>query len=70
MSINELLEQAHLLKPLEKLQLIDELLLSLDEPDKELEKIWTEEAEKRLEAYEAGKIKAIDAKEVFQKYGL
>ena len=70
MSINELLEQAHLLKPLEKLQLIDELLLSLDEPDKELEKIWTEEAEKRLVAYEAGKIKAIDAKEVFQKYGL
>lgn len=63
-------EEALALKPLEKIKLIDELLLSLDKPDAELDKIWLEEAEKRIAAYDKGLIKAIDEKEVFKKYGL
>jgi putative addiction module component (TIGR02574 family) len=56
------------LKPLEKIQLIDELLLSLDMPNKELDEIWAEEAENRIEAYEAGKTQAQDAYKVLSKY--
>ena len=63
-------EEALALKPLEKIKLIDELLLSLDKPDAGLDKIWLEEAEKRIAAYDKGLIKAIDEKEVFKKYGL
>jgi putative addiction module component (TIGR02574 family) len=56
------------LKPLEKIQLIDELLLSLDMPNKELDEIWAEESERRIEAYETGKTQAHDAYKVLSRY--
>ncbi len=56
------------LKPLDKIQLIDELLLSLDMPNKELDEIWVEESERRIEAYETGKTQAHDVYEVLAKY--
>ena len=65
MSVNE---QALSLMPLDKIKLIDQLLLSLDMPHKELDEIWAEEAEKRIEAYELGKTHATDVYEVLKKY--
>ena len=65
MSVNE---QALSLNPIEKIQLIDELIQSLDLPDKELDKLWLEEAESRMKAYENGEMKAIPAEKVFEKY--
>jgi len=65
MSVNE---EALLLKPLDKIRLIDELLLSLDIPNKELEQVWIEESERRIKAYDTGKIKATDLYEVLSKY--
>jgi len=56
------------LKPLDKIHLIDQLLLSLDLPDNELDKIWVEEAEKRIDSYEAGNTQASDVYEVLAKY--
>jgi hypothetical protein len=35
--------------------LIDGLIRSLDEPDKEIDEVWSAEAEKRLKAYREGK---------------
>ena len=61
-------EEALILKPIERLHLIDELLLSLDIPTKEIDDIWAEEVEKRVQAYDNGLIKAIPANEVFKKY--
>lgn len=63
-------EEILALKPLEKLQLIDELLLSLDQPSYDIDEIWADEVEKRIDAYDRGEVKAIDAKDVFAKYGL
>jgi putative addiction module component (TIGR02574 family) len=63
-------EEALALKPIEKLQLIDELLLSLDKPNKDFDEIWAEEVEKRIDAYDKGQILNIEAKEVFKRYGL
>ncbi len=45
--------------------LIEGLIKSLDEPDKDIEQIWTEEAEKRLSAYRNGKLKGIPYKDIF-----
>lgn len=56
------------LKPLDKIRLVDELLLSLDMPNKELDEIWAEESERRIESYEAGKTQAQDVYEVLTKY--
>jgi hypothetical protein len=36
----------------------------MDHPDKAIDAIWAEEAEKRLRAFEAGSIKAIPADEI------
>ena len=63
-------EEVLALKPIEKLQLIDELLLSLDRPNKDFDEIWAEEVEKRIDAYDKGQILNIEAKEVFKRYGL
>ncbi len=60
----ELLE----LKPLDKIHLIDQLLLSLDLPNSELDKVWTQEAEKRVDAYRAGETQSKDVYEVLAKY--
>ncbi len=55
------------LKPAEKSIIIEALLKSLDVPDPKIDKIWATEAEKRLKAYKAGKIKAVSLDEVFGK---
>ncbi len=65
---NEILKEALNLTPTEKAELIDKLLSSLDEPDKELDDLWAKEAEDRIEAYEQGKIKALSIKEILKKY--
>ena len=65
---NEILEKALNLTPTEKAELIDRLLSSLDKPDKELDKLWSKEAEDRIEAFERGEIRALTLKEVLEKY--
>jgi len=66
MSINEVLEQALELKVNERSKLVDELLKSLDKPDEEIDEIWAEEADKRLEAYRRGELKAVPMENIFK----
>jgi putative addiction module component (TIGR02574 family) len=66
MSNKDILELAMKLKPEEKFLLIEGLIKSLDEPDKNIDEIWAEEAEKRLKAYREGKLKSIPYEEVFK----
>jgi putative addiction module component (TIGR02574 family) len=60
-----LLKKALLLKPQDRFLLIDGLVRSLDEPNKEIEAIWAEEAEKRLRAHREGKTQGVPFKDVF-----
>ena len=53
---------------MERAELVDCLISSLDKADKELDKLWAEEAESRLAAYKSGKLKAISLEEVLSKY--
>jgi hypothetical protein len=50
-----LLKKALQLKPQDRFLLIDGLIRSLDEPDKEIDEIWSVEAEKRLKAHRKGR---------------
>ncbi len=61
-------EEVLTLDPLEKIQLIDELLLSLDTPTKEIDDIWAQEIEERIHAFDNGQVESIPASEVFAKY--
>lgn len=63
-----ILKEALTLKPSEKAELVDKLLSSLDKPDKEIDKLWAQEAEDRIDAYDRGEIKAVTLKEVLEKY--
>lgn len=65
-----ILEDALILKPIERLHLIDAILLSLDVPTKEIDAFWIEEVEKRLEAYNNKKLNTTPSDEVFAKYKL
>lgn len=65
MSAKELLDEAMKLKPEERFTLVEGLIKSLDEPDKTLDEIWAEEAERRLKAYRGGKLEGVPMEEIF-----
>ncbi len=64
----EILEQAIALSPKEKAKLVDQLIATLDCPDKALDQLWREEAESRLAAYQRGELQTVTVEEVLSKY--
>lgn len=61
-------DQARKLSPAERLELVDDILASLDEPDPAIDRLWAKEAEDRLAAYRRGEIKSVPLEEVLAKY--
>ncbi len=64
----DILKEAIQLEPTERVKLVDQLITSLDRPDKDIDKLWVEEAESRLDAYKQGKLKTVSLEEVLSKY--
>ena len=60
--------QARKLTPSERLELVDDILASLDETAPDLDREWAREAEDRLAAYRRGEIKAVPLEQVLAKY--
>lgn len=61
-------KQAQELSAKERARLAMALIESLDQgQDEEVEELWLDEAERRLEDYRAGRIEAIPANEVFER---
>ena len=67
MGTNEIIQEAINLTPQEKYLIIESLILSLNEPDKDIEKIWIEESQKRLDEYKDGNLKTLSFEEVFNQ---
>ncbi|PRM88921.1 addiction module protein [Aliarcobacter cryaerophilus] len=65
MGTNEIINEAIKLKPQEKYLIIESLILSLNEPSKDIEKLWIEESKKRLEDYKNGNLEILSFEEVF-----
>ena len=65
---NDVLKKILSLPPIERAELVDHLLLSLDHPNKELDVLWAKEAEDRLDAYDAGKLKTVTMEQVLAKF--
>lgn len=68
MSTAEILESARKLRPVERLQLIDALMESLDERDPAIEAAWAAETQDRLAAYDRGELPMGDLAPVLAKY--
>lgn len=56
------------LPPEERMQVVERILDSLDEPDASLDALWAKEADNRLTAYRRGEIRAVTLSEVIAKY--
>lgn len=56
------------LSPAERASIAEELLSSLDKPDQEIDEIWAQEAEARIDAAERGAMQMVSEEEVFAKY--
>ena len=64
----QVLEKAVRLPPVERAELVEQILSSFDYPSRdEIDALWIREAEDRIDAYNQGKIKAIPASQVFEK---
>ena len=64
----EVLNDALSLPPRSRAKLAEKLLESLDDPKQnEMDRLWAEEAEGRIDAYEKGELKAVPGKEVFRR---
>lgn len=50
-----------------RIQIIDKLLISLNLLEKDIDKLWAEEAEKRVEELQTGKVKSIPGEIVFKE---
>ncbi len=72
MTTEEIVAAALKLDRKDRAQLASRLIRSLDEEEEKLspeecEKLWLEEAERRLEEWEQGKVKGVPGEEVFAR---
>lgn len=64
----EVLADALELSPIERAELIEQLLSSFEFPEsKTIDDLWAKEVEDRIGAYEEGKLTSTPAKKVFDK---
>lgn len=64
----QVLKKAIHLPPVERAELVEQILSSFDFPSREaIDTLWAKEAEDRIDAYDRGEIKAIPASQVFEK---
>ena len=62
-----LIDQALELPASERVVFAEQLLLSLDQPNPEIDALWALEAEFRLAAYRSGELASVPMAEVFGK---
>lgn len=55
MTFQNIFDQALTLSAAERVALVEQLLVSLDEPDKAIDALLADEVERRIDAYEKGK---------------
>ncbi|MGH8426465.1 MAG: addiction module protein [Gammaproteobacteria bacterium] len=67
-STASVINQALKLKASERAAVAEQILLSLDVPNPEIDAAWAQEADARVEAHERGEIESIPAEDVFAKY--
>ena len=65
---DDLAEKIKSLPDIEKIELVDSILMQLDKPDPEIDRVWADEARKRWQAYKMGKLETVPYDQVMEKY--
>jgi putative addiction module component (TIGR02574 family) len=61
-------KDAERLPPADRIKLVERLLETLDQHDPEIDALWADEGERRLEAYLRGDTQALDASEIIARH--
>lgn len=64
----QILKEALELPAIERANIADHLLSSLDQPDEHIDALWRKEVEDRIKSYQSGKIRVVSLEEVLSKY--
>jgi len=64
----EVVKKIKELPDIEKLAVVDSILLELDRPDPEIDRIWADESRARLQAYREGRAECVPYADVMAKY--
>ena len=65
---DRIMEEALMMPAEIRLNLVEKLITSLNLPmDGEIDRLWAEEAERRISQIEAGEVKLVPGKEVFSR---
>jgi len=65
---DELAAKVSALPDTDKIQLVDSILMQLDKPDPEIDRIWGEQSRKRWQAYKMGTLGTASYEQVMDKY--
>lgn len=65
---DELAAKIKSLPDIEKIELVDSILMQLDRPNPEIDRVWADEARKRWLAYKTGKLETVPYDHVMAKY--
>ena len=65
MGLNEIINQALVLKPKDRYIIIESLIHSLNQPNLEIDRLWIEESIKRVKAIKSGSLKTISYEDIF-----
>jgi putative addiction module component (TIGR02574 family) len=66
MSTSDVIEQVLSLKASDRYLLLEILHRSLDKPDPEIDRVWQEEALRRVKAYDEGRLETVSMEEAFR----
>jgi putative addiction module component (TIGR02574 family) len=67
MTSQNIFDQALTLSAAKRVALVEQLLVSLDKPDKAIDALLADEVERRIDAYDKREIRSIPAEQVFAK---
>ena len=65
MQVKKIIQEALRLPATARFQIVDQLMQSLEKPVPEIDRIWGEEAVRRLASFDAGLSKSYSPEEVF-----
>ncbi len=65
MGKHEIIDMALQLKAVERYEVAEKIMQSLDKPDAEIDRVWAEEASHRARACDEGRMKTLSFDEVF-----
>lgn len=67
LTASELAFEIAKLPPVERVRLVDTVLRETLAPDPEIEMLWAEEAQRRLQAYQSGQVQSVPYEQVMAR---